>query len=125
MSTVSPRGRSAHTDWRIRERFENFTLLELDLKTGRTHQLRVHCHALHHPIVGDKVYRPRKLEKTIARNRKRPDAILRLLKSVKRQMLHAWRLGFTHPQNDRWLSFESALPEDMVQVIQKIREAGL
>ena len=80
MSTVSPRGRSAQTDWTVKEQFHGFTLLELNLKTGRTHQIRVHCDAIRHPIVGDKVYRPRKLEKTVGRGHQQSDKILSGLK---------------------------------------------
>jgi 23S rRNA pseudouridine1911/1915/1917 synthase len=124
MSTVSPKGRTAETDWRVKERFEGFTLLELNLKTGRTHQIRVHCAAMHHPIVGDKIYRPRKLEKTIAGGQNQADGILDLLKSVSRQMLHAWRLGFTHPHTREVLCFEAPLPEDMAGIIEQIRKIG-
>ena len=124
MSTVSPRGRTAETEWKTREEFEGFALLEVHLKTGRTHQIRVHCSALHHPVVGDKVYGPRKPEKTIAANRRQPEKLLRILKSVKRQMLHAWRLGFRHPHSGEAVSFESSLPEDMDSIIQKIRQIG-
>ena len=122
MSTVSPKGRTAETVWRIKEKFQGFTLLSLDLKTGRTHQIRVHCAALRHPIVGDKVYGPRKLEKTIVRAHKRPDKLLQVLKSVKRQMLHAWRLSFTHPHSVKTISLESPLPEDMTGLIDSIRK---
>jgi 23S rRNA pseudouridine1911/1915/1917 synthase len=124
MSTVSARGRSAQTDWTVKEQFHGFTLLELNLKTGRTHQIRVHCAAIKHPIVGDKVYRPRKLEKTIAGGHQRSDKILQALKSVNRQMLHAWRLSFRHPYTGEVVSFESPLPEDMVQIVKKIRDIG-
>ena len=123
MSTVSPRGRTAETEWNIKEQFQGFALLEVHLKTGRTHQIRVHCSALHHPIVGDKVYGPRKLEKTIAMGRPQSDQILQVLKSVKRQMLHAWRLGFRHPLTGEAVSFESPLPEDMASIIQRIRDS--
>ncbi len=125
MSTVSTRGRTAETQWEIREEFESFTLLTIMLKTGRTHQIRVHCAAMQHSIVGDKVYRPRRLEKTIARESNQPDKILQVLKSAQRQMLHAWRLGFTHPQTDEQMVFESPLPPDMARVITQIKEAGL
>ena len=122
MSSVSPRGRSAQTDWTVKERFHGFTLLELNLKTGRTHQIRVHCHAIHHPIVGDKVYRPRKLEKTIGRGDQQSDQILSLLKTVHRQMLHAWSLSFTHPYTKEVVFYKSPLPADMVEIIQRFRE---
>jgi 23S rRNA pseudouridine1911/1915/1917 synthase len=124
MSTVSTTGRTAITNWRVKERFKGLALLELDLKTGRTHQIRVHCSALHHPIVGDKVYGPRKPEKTIAGDHQQSEKILQVLKSVKRQMLHAWRLGFRHPHTEETVTFESPLPEDMGTVIQRIREIG-
>jgi 23S rRNA pseudouridine1911/1915/1917 synthase len=122
MSTASTRGRSAQTDWTVKERLEQFTLLELDLKTGRTHQIRVHCNAIHHPIVGDKVYRPRKLEKTIVRSDQQSEKILALLKTVRRQMLHAWRLSFTHPRTGEAVCCESPLPEDMAEIIKRLRE---
>ncbi|MDX1707144.1 MAG: RluA family pseudouridine synthase [Desulfobacterales bacterium] len=125
MSTVSRSGRTAETQWAIEDPFEQFALLKVTLKTGRTHQIRVHCAAMQHPIVGDRVYRPRKLEKTIKRGCDQPDKILQVLKSARRQMLHAWQLGFTHPQSGQWMSFESALPEDMAQVLKQIKEAGL
>ncbi len=125
MSTVSRSGRTAETQWAIKDQFKQFALLEVTLKTGRTHQIRVHCASMQHPIVGDKVYRPRKLEKTIARQSRRPDEILQVLKSARRQMLHAWRLGLAHPQSDEWMVFESPLPPDMAQLIKQIQEAGL
>ena len=125
MSTVSRRGRSAHTQWTIQKQYQNFTLLTVILKTGRTHQIRVHCAAIQHPILGDKVYRTRKLEKTMASKSNQRDKILQIIQSAKRQMLHAWRLGFTHPHSGEQMVFESPLPPDMAQVIGRIREAGL
>ena len=124
MSTASTRGRTAETQWKTREKFGTFALLEVGLKTGRTHQIRVHCSALHHPVVGDKVYGPRKPEKIIVGDRPQSDKILQILKSVKRQMLHAWRLGFRHPCTGEAVRFESPLPEDMASTIQRIRDLG-
>jgi len=124
MSTVSPRGRTAETEWKIRAQLQGIALLEVHLKTGRTHQIRVHCAAMHHPIVGDRVYGPRKPEKTLDRRRLPSDKLLPILKSVERQMLHAWRLSFRHPHSGKVLAFESRLPEDMAAIIQKIREIG-
>jgi 23S rRNA pseudouridine1911/1915/1917 synthase len=125
MSTKSARGRTAETQWKVDTQFRWFALLAVTLKTGRTHQIRVHCAAMQHPIVGDKVYRPRKLEKTIRRECEQPDKILQVVKAARRQMLHAWRLGFTHPQSGEWMVFESPLPEDMARLIKQIRESGL
>ena len=122
MSTVSPKGRTAETVWRVKAKFKGFTLLALNLKTGRTHQIRVHCAALHHPIVGDKVYGPRKLEKSIAKIHKQADKLLPVLKSVGRQMLHARRLSFVHPHSAKAVSFESPLPADMTRLIDSIKK---
>ena len=122
MSTLSPKGRTAETVWRVKEEFQGFTLLALNLKTGRTHQIRVHCAALHHPIVGDKVYGPRKLEKSIAKIHKRADKLLPVLKSVGRQMLHAQRLSFIHPHSAKAVSFESPLPADTTRLIDSIKK---
>ena len=107
MSTISPRGRSAETVWRIRERFPGISFLELDLKTGRTHQIRVHCAAIRHPVIGDPVY-SRPMAGNVPRT---PD----------RQMLHAWRLGFTHPASEQWMCFESPIPADMKDFMERLR----
>ena len=123
MSTTTRKGRHAVTSWRVLERFQDITLLELTLKTGRTHQIRVHCSTMDHPIIGDPIYRPRKLLKILNQKAGRlPDRIIRLLKAVPRQMLHAWQLGFKHPCTDERLSFESPLPDDMAELMAKLRK---
>ena len=99
MSTVTRKGRPAETSWQVREKFKGMTLLELTLKTGRTHQIRVHCAAIGHPIVGDQVYRSRKWLKDIDRLFSGESSWLAdELKAVPRQMLHAWRLRLTQPR---------------------------
>ena len=108
MSTVSPKSRPAKTFWKAIERFNGATFLELDLKTGRTHQIRVHCAAINHPIAGDPVYGGKKAAK-------------KLPTSVPRQMLHAWRLEFKHPATGEAMSFESPIPPDMEKVIEMLR----
>jgi 23S rRNA pseudouridine1911/1915/1917 synthase len=108
MSTHSRKSRMAETTWQVRKRFAQATLLEISLKTGRTHQIRVHCAAMKHPVVGDPVYGPRKAGKCIACD---------LLRSVPRQMLHAWRLEFTHPKKQRKLCFEAPIPADMEDIL--------
>ena len=124
MSTVSSRARTAETQWRIIEQFQELALLKIHLKTGRTHQIRVHCAAMHHPVVGDRVYGPRKPAKTWDRVCLQSDKILQILKSIERQMLHAWRLSFRHPHTGKAVTFESPLPEDMDAIIKRIREVG-
>jgi 23S rRNA pseudouridine1911/1915/1917 synthase len=122
MSTTTRKGRSAETSWRVREKFKAITLLELTLKTGRTHQIRVHCTALGHPIVGDQVYRSRKWLKDIDRLFSgESSSMVAQLKAVPRQMLHAWRLRLTHPDTGEVMTFESPIPTDMETVIEKLR----
>lgn len=108
MSTTGRKTRSAETFWTVRERFRGATLLEVVLKTGRTHQIRVHCAAISHPIVGDPVYGRRRLKKESIR--------------AERQMLHAWRLGFTHPATGDRVRFESPVAHDMEMLIDQLRK---
>lgn len=122
MSTTTRKGRLAETSWRIREKFKGITLLELTLKTGRTHQIRVHCTAMGHPIVGDQIYRSRKWLKDIDRLFSGESSSLAAqLKAASRQMLHAWQLGLTHPHTGEFMTFESPIPADMETVIDKLR----
>jgi 23S rRNA pseudouridine1911/1915/1917 synthase len=105
MSTRSRKGREAETGWRVVRRLGGFTLLELRLKTGRTHQIRVHCAAIGHPILGDPVYgRDRGGER----------------RGLRRQMLHALRLELDHPRTGERMSFESPLPEDMQALLDEL-----
>ena len=115
MSTNSRKSRVAETTWQIRERFELASLIEVNLKTGRTHQIRVHCAAIKHPVVGDNVYGPRKTGKNVTYG-KNPFG------SVTRQMLHAWRIVITHPVTEAMVSFEAPIPPDMQAVITALRQ---
>jgi 23S rRNA pseudouridine1911/1915/1917 synthase len=117
MSTVSRKGRAAETGWRVARRLGGFTLLELRLKTGRTHQIRVHCAAIQRPIVGDPVYGR---QKAVAKD---PETRA-LLAPVRRQMLHAWRLEIDHPRTGERLRFESPMPEDMERLIVALEARG-
>ena len=126
MSTKSRKRREAETKWEICEQFKAITLLKLHLKTGRTHQIRVHCAAMDHPIVGDPVYRPRKLMKNITKTYSTlPLSMADALKAVNRQMLHAWRLGFVHPKTGEKMVFEAPLPRDMAALLEKLRDHTL
>lgn len=118
MSTLSPRGRPALTLWQVRERLRGATLLELNLKTGRTHQIRVHCQAVGHPIVGDPQYGQRRAYAHLAR---RDPPLYQALNLARRQMLHAVRLGFAHPISGQAMVFEAPLPQDMVDVLNALR----
>ncbi|NLY53867.1 MAG: RluA family pseudouridine synthase [Firmicutes bacterium] len=97
-------GREAITHYWVRERFANYTLLQLQLETGRTHQIRVHMAHLGHPVVGDPVYGPRK------------PAF-----GLQGQLLHAWRLTFTHPITQEICAFESDIPSHFQAVLKRLR----
>lgn len=118
MSTTSSKSRAACTLWRVQERLPGATLLELDLKTGRTHQVRVHCHAIGHPVIGDPVYRG-KVPKPLGKHALETE---RILKSATRQLLHARLLSFTHPESGHLVTFEAPLPDDMVRVLDALRK---
>lgn len=119
MSTQSRRGRSAVTVWRVRERFGVAALLEVDIETGRTHQIRVHLTEIGHPVVGDRVYggtgRIRAVGDPSSRAR---------MKALDRQALHAWRLSFTHPVTGETMRFSSPLPEALADLCVFLRNRG-
>ncbi len=114
MSIIGAKKRDAVTLWRVKERLADSTLLEVNLKTGRTHQIRAHCGAIHHPVVGDSVYGGRQ-------NKKPSD----LLKSAGRQMLHSWRLGLMHPKTRKDMIFEAPIPQDMDEMIRCLRSPSI
>jgi 23S rRNA pseudouridine1911/1915/1917 synthase len=104
---VTASGRPATTGYRVRERFDGWTLLELDLVTGRTHQIRVHLAAIGHPIAGDPVYGG-------GASRRGPDGLERLF-------LHAWRLELTSPATGRLIRAEAPLPASLERVVSGLR----
>jgi 23S rRNA pseudouridine1911/1915/1917 synthase len=107
-------GRPSVSIYRVRKRFERFTLLNVELKTGRTHQIRVHLSWLKHPVVGDDAYGSGR-DKTI------PDQKLRsAIASLGRQFLHAEQLGFRHPQTKEELRFTAPLPAELQAVLNEI-----
>lgn len=116
MSTRSHRGRSAETGWKIRRRFPGATLLEVALKTGRTHQIRVHLAAIGHGILGDPLYGRRRHGPGQGQGSAFPWGI----PSPPRLMLHAWRIGFCHPESNIPLVFEAPLPPDMVETLRRL-----
>lgn len=115
MSTKVRRGREAVTTWRVIERFQGAALIEAKLKTGRTHQIRVHFSSIGHPVLGDRTY-GKKIEVEIKDKNRRTEKI-----SFPRQMLHAELLGFIHPVSGDYIEFKSPLPEDMEESIRKLR----
>ena len=108
-------GRPSLSIYRVRKRFERFTLLNVELKTGRTHQIRVHLAWLKHPVVGDEAYGGGR-DKTI------PDHKLRSeIANLGRQFLHAEQLGFRHPRTKEEMRFQAPLPSELQAVLNEIK----
>lgn len=102
---VSKNGKNAITHFKVIERFKNYTLLEVNIETGRTHQIRVHLSQIGYPIIGDYVYS----------NGKNPF-------NVEGQMLHSFRLEFTHPITNQKMNLEAKLPEYFENVLETLRK---
>ena len=94
-------GRQARTSYQVKEYLDDYTLLEVTLETGRTHQIRVHLSAIGYPVVGDQIYGVKSAY-------------------VKRQFVHAYRLGFRLPSSDEFREFICELPSDLKQALQLI-----
>lgn len=107
-------GRSALSLYRVRQRFNRFTVLDVEIKTGRTHQIRVHLAWLKHPVVGDETYGG-------GRDNTIQDAKLRAhIRNLGRNFLHAEKLAFTHPQTNERVEFSSPLPTELAQLLTEI-----
>jgi 23S rRNA pseudouridine1911/1915/1917 synthase len=130
MTTKRAGGRSAVSHWKVLERvtgaYGKFTLVEVRIETGRTHQIRVHMQAIGHPVVGDFLYgAPHRI--------KRAEAVGRGLKarpaaeseedslSLERNFLHAAALEFAHPRTGETLSLEAELPEELGVLLEQLR----
>jgi 23S rRNA pseudouridine1911/1915/1917 synthase len=101
VSFADEKRKQAVTKYRVLKRFRDFTMLEITLETGRTHQIRVHLSHIGHPVVGDRLYGSQK--------------------GMSRQALHAKTLGFFHPATKKFMEFDSTIPEDMQNLINKGR----
>ncbi|HHA7439663.1 TPA: RluA family pseudouridine synthase, partial [Streptococcus pneumoniae] len=101
---VTAKGKPAVTRFHVLERFGDYSLVELQLETGRTHQIRVHMAYIGHPVAGDEVYGPRKTLKGHG------------------QFLHAKTLGFTHPRTGKTLEFKADIPEIFKETLERLRK---
>jgi 23S rRNA pseudouridine1911/1915/1917 synthase len=109
--SVTKTGRNAVSLWKVRKNFEKFTLLDVEIKTGRTHQIRVHLGFLNHPIVGDDIYNE-------GRDNTVNDLELnRAISKLGRFFLHAERLIFTHPVSKQKMDFTSPLPRELTELV--------
>lgn len=106
-AVTTQNSKRAVTHYKVLERFGNYTLVECQLETGRTHQIRVHMAYIKHPLVGDMVYGPKKSKF-----------------KVEGQMLHAKVIGFVHPRTGEYMEFDSELPEYFTDVLEKVRKNG-
>jgi 23S rRNA pseudouridine1911/1915/1917 synthase len=112
MSTHTKKGRFAITHWKVIRRFTGFSLLEVSIHTGRTHQIRVHLSSAHHPIIGDPVYGSKKSLSHI-----KNDFLLKQCTALERPFLHATLLGFEHPATHRYQEFVAPLPQPLTQLL--------
>lgn len=97
-------GKEAITIYKVLQRFEEYTLLEVELKTGRTHQIRVHLRHMGHPILGDEIYSRKKN-----------------IFNLNKQLLHAKEIGFIHPFTEEYLEFEVDIPKRFKDIINRIK----
>jgi 23S rRNA pseudouridine1911/1915/1917 synthase len=107
MAILKYGGKEARTHYMVKEHFENATLLECRLETGRTHQIRVHLASIRHPLVGDPVYGKTKCGDPV-------------IDAFPRQALHAWRLALIHPAEGTEISWKSPLPEDFATLLDEL-----
>jgi 23S rRNA pseudouridine1911/1915/1917 synthase len=110
MAALRERGRPAHSEYRLVEQFREFSLLEVKIRTGRTHQIRVHLSALGHPVVGDDVYGERSYKEFAKR-----------FGMFNRYFLHASSLRFAHPSTGIVLEFHSPLPPELQNLLKSIK----
>jgi len=114
MAVTAGKGREARTSYRVRERWAEATLVEIQLHTGRTHQIRVHLRHLGFPVAGDQVYGRRattRLAKEAGYNAPRP-------------LLHAFSLTLTHPRSGQRMTFKAPLPDDFASALAFFRRQG-
>jgi len=110
-------GKYAATEYEVMKRFDYLSLVRLHLRTGRTHQIRVHLSHIHHPVFGDETYGGRKIMAGGIEGKRKAE-VANLLEKMQRQALHAKQLGFVHPVTKELLRFDSELPADMKEVLQ-------
>ena len=123
---ISRHGKASVTDYRVVETFKNFSLVEANIRTGRTHQIRVHFESIGHPLAVDAMYGRREMfllsEIKLRKYNSGKEEEERPL--MHRTSLHAFRLGLNHPTTGERLSFEAPLPKDFAAVLNQLRKWG-
>jgi 23S rRNA pseudouridine1911/1915/1917 synthase len=114
LPNISSRGKTAITHYKVLERLNEAAVIECRLETGRTHQVRVHCASIGHPLLGDPAY---------GRTPKSLRPVLERL-GFARQALHAAELGFVHPVTGENIRFSSDIPQDMAELIDELRDSN-
>ncbi|NIA28925.1 MAG: RluA family pseudouridine synthase [Actinobacteria bacterium] len=121
---IHPDGKHAATNYEVLEEHAITSYLKLNLETGRTHQIRVHLASLGHPVFSDATYGGRG-KQLAGLNKIRSQFVIRLLQEFKRQMLHAWTLVFIHPITQKLLRFDAPIPQDMVELLEILRNTAV
>ena len=120
MAVAPERGKTAITHYRIARRFKHFSQINVQLETGRTHQIRVHMDHIRHPLVGDVMYGGK--NKFIAGTSKK---LIKEVNLFNRQALHAQTLSFRHPDTAQIVSFEAPIPSDLSNLLALLGEEDL
>ncbi len=110
--TTAANGRNALTLWKVKARFEKFTLLDVEIKTGRTHQIRVHLASINHPVVGDSVYNEGR-DNSIANK-----DVRKAVEHLGRFFLHSAHLAFSHPKTGEPMQFDQPLPGELKDLLK-------
>ncbi len=105
LKVMPEKGKKAISEYKVLESYDGFSLVEIDLKTGRTHQIRVHFSFLGHPILGDEKYQGKG----------------KINIDIKRPLLHAFKLGFEHPVDANWQVFKADLPRDFEKILNYLK----
>ena len=115
MSSKVKGGREALTFWKVIKRYKNATFVEAEPRTGRTHQIRVHFSENGHPVLADEVY---------GRKKRKSGGLAAAAKKIGRQALHAFKIGFAHPETKEYMEFTAPMPEDMKEALNILGKSG-
>ena len=118
MAIVQTGGKNAVTHYEVMENFRNAAaLIKCNLETGRTHQIRVHLSSIGHNLIGDEVYVKAKKSSILL-----PEPLKSYVNTFPRQALHAYSLGFIHPKTKKIMNFKADMPNDMQELVTKLRD---